>query len=200
MRLEDDLVRVEARSMIISAQIVLLERFTVLDRLMLALPFLFLLLSLVAVDAGPLERVVGIFLMHLGLKLLLLADEDYLMLLIRVTFHTINILNFMPHVDEPRVFLVAADLDQLGWVSTLLLAGSKVELALQTAQVTLALLLFLTEVDVLALQVLVHHDLLFCARVVQVFTHGVAKGLLVREEAKLVATLLRSFDHNGDRC
>ena len=68
----------------------------------------------------------------------------------------------------------------------MLLARAEVQLALQAAQATLALLLLLTEIDVLALQVLVHHDLLFGARV-NIFTYGVAKGLLVCEESKLVA-------------
>ena len=77
----------------------------------------------------------------------------------------------------------------------MLLARAEVQLALQAAQAILALLLLLTEIDVLALQVLVHHDLLFGARV-DIFTDGVAKGLLVCEESKLVA--LRP-DYDGSR-
>ena len=66
MRLEDDLFWVETLTLIIFAKVVILKRVTIFCWLVLALP-LFYLLSLVAVNARPLERVVGIFLLEFKL-------------------------------------------------------------------------------------------------------------------------------------
>ena len=75
------------------------------------------------------------------------------------------------------------------------MARAEVQLTWRAAQAALALLLLLTEVNILALQVLVHHDLLFGA-LVEIFTYGVAKGLLIRELPELLAFRL---DYEGDR-